>query len=582
MATSIGEAVLTIGLDTAKLERDMKGVGGLIKKHSRAIGIGMTAVGATIVGGLGLSVKAAVDFEGAMREVNTMLGLNQTEFESLSKDVQDLSSDLGVDAVGQAKALYQAISAGVPKENVIDFLRIATKAAIGGVTDTEVAVDGLTTVINAYKLPMSEAQKISDALFATVKGGKTNFEELSANMSKAMPIAASLGVGYEEVLATVATLTKQGVPTAQAFTQIRASMTALLKPTAGMEKLISAAGFETGEAMLESLGYAETLNALTKAADGNNKILGEAFGSTEALGVVLGTTGDNAAGAAEDLDAVTNSAGAATAAFEEEEKSATRQMAAMKAMFKDIIITVGNVLLPILKDLIANIKPIIKNIQNWVAENPGLTKTIIKIVAIVGGLLLVLGPLLIMLPGIIAALPILGAAFAVLTGPVGLVILAIVAWGLAIKSLHDNWGVIMRGLKRVTETVINGIIGQINGLIKAINLIPGINIGQIGTVGTQTQALSQRTKDIMGQQKLKGMAGGGLITEPTLLSSIRTGRPYGIAGESGVERITPGGGQTITNNFQIAQLVVREYADVPRIAEELYVMQRQRSRGAGG
>ena len=178
MAISIGDALLKIGVDKGNFDRDMKGLGASIKKHQKAIGIGMTAVGATILTGLGLSLKAASDFEGAMREVNTMMGLSQEEFTDFSKQVQTLASDLGVDAVESANALYQAISAGIPKENVLEFLEIATKAAIGGVTDTATAVDGLTTVINAFKLPMSDTQKVADIMFTTVKGGKTTFEEL--------------------------------------------------------------------------------------------------------------------------------------------------------------------------------------------------------------------------------------------------------------------------------------------------------------------------------------------------------------------------------------------------------------------
>jgi len=147
-------------------------------------------------------------------------------------------------------------------------------------------------------------------------------------------------------------------------------------------------------------------------------------------------------------------------------------------------------------------------------------------------------------------------------------------------ALRNNWDVIWRGIKRTTDSIINGLIGMINGLIRAINIIPGVNIDEIGKVGPKTQALTQRSKDILAAQGNK-MAGGGLITEPTLLSSLRTGRPYGIAGEAGTEVLSPAGAGVV-NNFSIAQLIVRETADVQRIARELYVMQKMRLRGAGG
>jgi len=80
MAISIGDAVLKLGVDTRDLDRGLKGIGAKIKQHQKAIGLGMAAAGTAILGGLAMSMKAAASFEGAMREVNTMMGLSQDEF----------------------------------------------------------------------------------------------------------------------------------------------------------------------------------------------------------------------------------------------------------------------------------------------------------------------------------------------------------------------------------------------------------------------------------------------------------------------------------------------------------------------
>ncbi len=46
----------------------------------------------------------------------------------------------------------------------------------------------------------------------------------------------------------------------------------------------------------------------------------------------------------------------------------------------------------------------------------------------------------------------------------------------------------------------------------------------------------------LGTLGIPGFARGGLIPEPTLLTSLRTMRPYAIAGEAGPERVVPGSG----------------------------------------
>jgi len=254
MVIEVGDAVLKLGVDTKDFDRSMAGIKEKTKKNFKAIGIGMTVAGGAILGVLGMATKAAADFEEAMRKVNSMMGLGQAEFQAMSDDVQALSKDLGVDAVEAADALYQAISAGVPPENAIEFLAIATKAAIAGVTSTEVAVDGLTTVINAFKLPLSDTQKVADIMFQTVKGGKTTFEELSASLFNVAPLAKASGVSFEEVSAALATMTKQGVPTTIATTQLRQAIVTLQKPTAEMSAAIETLGYSSGQGVAVFFG----------------------------------------------------------------------------------------------------------------------------------------------------------------------------------------------------------------------------------------------------------------------------------------------------------------------------------------
>ncbi len=57
----------------------------------------------------------------------------------------DFSSEIGIVAEDVVPALYQALSAGVPQDNVFNFLETAGKASIGGITTIETSVDGLSS-----------------------------------------------------------------------------------------------------------------------------------------------------------------------------------------------------------------------------------------------------------------------------------------------------------------------------------------------------------------------------------------------------------------------------------------------------
>jgi TP901 family phage tail tape measure protein len=235
---TLGDAVINImgrvgpGLNQALGEaesRVRKGIGNILGVASN-IGKGMTVAGGAIMGALGYAAKGAADFDEALHKVNTVAKLSDDQLKVLGEKTIALSNEMGVGSVDALNAMYQALSAGVPADNVIDFMRVAAKASIGGMADLEQVVDGVTSAVNAYKATGLEAGKASDIMFKSAELGKTTFGELASSMSNVAPVAANAGVSFEEVNAAIAQLTLSGTKTAEATTQIRAAMLALINP----------------------------------------------------------------------------------------------------------------------------------------------------------------------------------------------------------------------------------------------------------------------------------------------------------------------------------------------------------------
>ena len=427
MAIDLGDAKLVIRVDDKAFNTKMTNVGKsteALGKKFKTMGLVMVAAGAAIAGALALMVKSAADFEGRMREVNSMLGQSEEAFQGLSDEVLEVSRQVGKSSSELAAALYQIVSAGVDAANAIILLGVASRAAVAGVTDVATAADALTTVINAFKLSVSEAEKVADVLFTTVKGGKTTFAELSAALFNVAPIASVAGIRFEEVAAAIATVTKQGVPTTIATTQLRAAIQAIIKPTADMTRALKQLGFASGEAMLREQGFAGSLNLLRDTSLGSLDALGKMFGSIEALGAVLSLTGDNAKTFSDDLVKSFEATGAMTEAYDEINKGANRQLEIMLNNLKLIGIELGRELLPILTDFLNNhIMPIITKMKDWIAENEGLAETLL----IVAGLLVAGGGILLGLSLVSKAILAINAALVImhsLSGPTGWAMLA--------------------------------------------------------------------------------------------------------------------------------------------------------------
>ena len=313
-----GALYFATGIDNSGLYSGRQEAMGIIKAMAGEI----TAF--DVFGGIGISAgiaftqaaKEAYNFEKqfqqSMKEVATLSSGIKGSLTDFMNSVIDMTREVPVGAVESAKALYQIVSAGHDGADAMNILKVSAKAAIGGVTETATSADAITTILNAYKKGASEAESVSDMLFTTAKLGKTTMGELGKRIAQAAPIASSFGIDIEDVLAAVVSITKQGVPTAEAMTKIRAA--------------IMGTANHLGDAAFSGRSFQEALQLIYNEANGSTTKMKELLGTDEALQAALMITGQNAVGAASDLDQMKNATGAAEAAFKEMSSSTENQM----------------------------------------------------------------------------------------------------------------------------------------------------------------------------------------------------------------------------------------------------------------
>jgi TP901 family phage tail tape measure protein len=301
---------------------------GMYEGTREAMGIIKTLAGEItsfdVFGGIGISAatafakaaKSSYDFEKEFRknmlEVATISTQVTDDMTGFMNQVISITQEIPIKAPEAAKALYSIVSAGHDGADGMKILEVSAKAAVGGLTETETAADAITTILNAYKMSAEEAGTVSDQLFTTVRLGKTTFGELGASIAQVAPIAAAYGISIDQVLGAVASLTKQGTPTAQAMTQIRAA----IQGTAG----------ELGDAAFQGRTFQEALQLIYEKAGGSASKMKEMLGTDEGLAATLALTGKNAKAAANDLGELQGSLGATEAAFEKMADAADNQL----------------------------------------------------------------------------------------------------------------------------------------------------------------------------------------------------------------------------------------------------------------
>lgn len=155
----------------------------------------------------------------------------------------------------------------------------------------------------------------------------------------------------------------------------------------------------------------------------------------------------------------------------------------------DATATMGEVMQPIVNDLMGALSDGLQNVADWMASlDEGTVKMILTILAVIAGLaplLIIIGQVIESVGIITAALPGLGTAFAVLTGPIGIAIAAIAAVIAIGVALYKNWDVIKENaanlwayLKQKFTEIKDAIMTPLNNSIDSIKNINLFSAGK--------------------------------------------------------------------------------------------------------
>jgi TP901 family phage tail tape measure protein len=580
-----------------------------------AAGTKMAAVGSAMTRNVtapmaiagGVAIKFAVDFDKSMRNVNSIAQLPEPAFQRLQKDVLALAGPTAQAPDTLAQGLYDLVSSGFNARQSLQVLRASATAATAGLTDTATSTKAVAAVLNAYRLPASKAGHVSDVLFKTVERGVISFEELASTIGETLPFASGLGVTVEEVGASIATMTKQGLSGAEASTRLRNVLITLTKGSEGLEDAYGKLGVASGEELIRERGLQGALEAVVKTTDGSKKAVSKLFPEIRAMGGALSLTGKNADEARADLAGMRDAGGATERALRQQSKSIAFQWQRMLAQMKAVAIQVGAALGPPVFSVLRVLFQVVLALAQAFGRLPGPVKQfvvgLVLFAAAAGPALVIIGKIITLCATLMriwaamkAALIVLRIQF-VLTwlaalGPIGLVIAAVLAlaavfvllylkvgwfrravqavWGW-IKSHWKLLAAILLGpiavaallivqnfgkIKAAAAAVINwlkGAWGSVKGAaISAANAIRSVWVSAFNAVKSVVQSvvnLIREAIDLAGSvaDKVGDLKGGGIPFVPGLQAGGTVGRAGPrVVGEAGPELLSLPAGATVT------------------------------------
>jgi len=460
----------------ARMDRNLR------KVSKTAFGVAQKSamVGAAIIAPLALFANEAIGFETSMANVSTLIDTNAESIEDMGNKVLALSTKLPVPIEELTASLYDIRSAGIAADKQFEVLEASAKLSAAGLSTVEEATNLTTSAINAFAKEGKSANEINNILFKTVKFGKTTVAELSQAFGSVAPIIESSGTSLADFSAATAALTTLGTPASQAQNQLKASIVSLQKPSAEMTKVFGKLGVTTEKELIQKFGgLVGGFEAVNGAIEDMGLNAAKTWRSTEALGAVTSLTGATNEAYLTTLDAMSNGVDDLGTAYDKQAKTGKAQMQIAKNNMQSLAITLGQTLIPIITQLVEAVTPVLKRFSAWAKANKSTVATIMKVLAVVGGLAFAVS-------GISFAIGIASKAMIIFNmimaaNPVGLVVIGVLALGAALYAVSTATNKVSTAQKLNNEVTSRALDNTIDQRVEVTMLFKALRKAEEGT-----------------------------------------------------------------------------------------------------
>lgn len=333
------------------------------------------AIGGAIVAGAVAvsSIAAAAKYESTLTKINVLTGATSEEtkrlgqeFLTMSKTIPQTPDELGASA-------YFILSSGI--KDVDEALKITTlsaKASAIGLGESKEVARVLTSTLNAYQGTGLQAAQVTDILVAAVKEGSAEASDFAQSLGRVIPVASNLGVGFDEVAATVAALTNAGLDTSEATTGLLGILNQLQKSTPDAEAALEGVGL-TIEGIRKSIqdkGFVATMQEMAVAFSGNTSAIRPLLPEVRGLNAFVSAFIVQGKNASNILATIRQSAGITEKSFDEMSNTFGFQKDLLKNQLNVALIQIGTAVLPTVTNAM-------KDLLGWVNQNQDSIKAFV-------------------------------------------------------------------------------------------------------------------------------------------------------------------------------------------------------------
>nr|HRL57154.1 phage tail tape measure protein [Lachnospira sp.] len=419
-----------------------------------------TAVVSTAIAGLGTAaVKTAADFEAQMSKVEALSGATGEQMQKLTESAREWGRNTKYSATEAGQAFEYMALAGWDTESMLYGIGGVLNLAAASAMDLGTASDIVTDYLTAFGLSAQDAGNFADKMAYAMSHSNTTTEMLGEAYKNCAATAHSLGYSMEETTAALMVMANSGVKGGEAGTALNAIMTRLATNTKNCGDELAKYGVNIYDAEGNMSSFSDILTGIrgvwNNLTDEQQANLAKTIAGTNqysALQTVMNGLTDEAAASGQSFNDYANAlqdcSGTASEMAEDMQDNLQGQITELKSKLQDIGITIGNVLVPKLKegaDHISNLANLSPKTQGTIIKLAGAAVAITPLLAIIsktieltGKLSTGLGKVNEFMAGGSKAAGLLKNALTAATSPAGLAVIAIAGVVTAIVLLWNK------------------------------------------------------------------------------------------------------------------------------------------------
>ena len=234
--------------------------------------------------------KIAGSLDTSFRQIQIAAGASNAEMAVMRRELLAIGGRAVAGPEAVANAFGNVASGIADASKHMAVMNAAVLLSEANNADLAMSTNAMVNVMNAWNLSAEQASIAADILTQTSNMGVGSLDEFAGSISSISALAASAGVGLDELGASFAYVTNKGLSAGQVQKQLKGIMSTLVSPSESLASVYESLGIESGQAMIQQYGLTESLSILKDAL--GDDAFATMIGSTEAATVALALTED--------------------------------------------------------------------------------------------------------------------------------------------------------------------------------------------------------------------------------------------------------------------------------------------------